>query len=322
MLMRTFVASGISVLLFAGCGGQSTIGPRLVAPGLVDLGAIESAEQAVEAKVSLANVGDAALQIHSVATSCQCTVAERVPAVLDPGMKAELVIRVKPSSGADTSVVRIESNDPHQRVTELTLRWQVSGHLYADPPRVDFGALRPGESAEKVVVLRGTSERCAPDAPFVSPKELSVADVTTTQLTIRVSAGHEVGARSGSVRIPFAHCSRLPVRIPVDWSVHDLVEAAPTRLFLGTALPGQTLRKPLVIRTTAARLRFSDVRLLGLEGASAKADDGTGASRVVTVDWTAPDHTGAFTGSIVVECEEPPGVQIEVPVSALVREAP
>ncbi len=171
------------------------------------------------------NAGDAPLSIDRVRSSCGCTVPRLSAELVAPGDVAEVeaVFDSSRFKGRVVKTIYLYTNDPQQEVVQLTLRGVVEEVIAAEPPRVDFGVIKPGEQKKVSVGLSNRSK---------IPVTLGAITVTNPAVQVSLSgealaAGGEVslavtavpeqdrGRLSGYVIIPTDHPNVPEVRLPI-----------------------------------------------------------------------------------------------------------
>ena len=102
----------------------------------------------------LTNRGGTPLRVLGLSASCGCTATAVTFDVLAPGETGEVRATVRPGSPENRGgTIVVRTNDPAAPETTLTLLWRAVAPLAPDPPEVDFGPLRPGETATRTVRL-------------------------------------------------------------------------------------------------------------------------------------------------------------------------
>ena len=207
----------------------------------------------------LTNRGGAPLRVLGVSTSCGCTDAGATAEVLAPGETAEgraVVSSTRPERKDARVVVR--TNDPAAPDTVLSVRWNAVAPRSADPPELDLGFVRPGQTVERTVRLRrhavaggeaGTPGELTADPADRLAAEYLANDDASDGPTVRVrfTAPDTFGVGSGSVSVELAGGWTDRLRVPVRYTVRDLVAATPEALFLGAGPAGGHVRGRVVV---------------------------------------------------------------------------
>jgi len=142
----------------------------------------------------------------------------------------------------------------------------------------------------------------------------------TQMLRVTLTPEIESGDRRGTIHINVEKCWRSDLTVSVQWRVQDVVEAAPTSLFLGTGRPGEACSRKVVLSAGTGktldieRIEFREpdadlqVKLVRL-----------GENRLIAeVQWKFPDAAGHYRNELIVHCTKPENRAVVVPVSAIV----
>ncbi len=178
-------------------------------------------------------------------------------AIVYPGRTLPLTVRVEPGApGSLQDKLRLESNDPTQRVLEVSLRAESAGlgAISVSPTRLDFGFVAGGQTAERSFTVinpaQGTTEievsaiTMPNGAPFVvTPARTLPARI----LPARTRPGEQLDVTV-----------RYQPSTPADQDVRLKVEATS-----GESLEVQLLasQQPPVLRANPARIDFGTLRL-------------------------------------------------------------
>lgn len=283
------------------------------------------------------NRGFSPLRIEQVVSSCSCTNTHITKDHLEPGEEGQIHVSIAVEIPEERrATLAVYTNDPLNRHVKLNLSWRAVAPLEFDSYQVDFGALRPGETAERTLALvRRADERwpacnvglpkCFPDANMQAEwieDSASESDASPgKQLRIRVVAGEESGESKGRVIVQLTECWRPTLVIPVTWRVRDLIEAAPSMLFLGTDEPGQRPSGQIMVSADSdAELEVRDVKFKDpVEGSSVTWERQTPNSVLVHVEMRLGEEVGLQKSEIQIVCSKPVEKTVTVPISAFVR---
>jgi hypothetical protein len=100
------------------------------------------------------NAGKTPIRIRSVHTSCGCTVARSQKDQVQPGDKGEITatFNIGGRTGTQIKTISVETDDPAQRLTSLTLKTMIGQALVIQPTFVYW---RTGEEAKpKTIIAR------------------------------------------------------------------------------------------------------------------------------------------------------------------------
>ncbi len=231
------VAAGTAVLGFL----RVHNGPRVsLEQRVIDFGQV-SPGGAAEKAVRIRNAGRGVLLIEDVRLACQCGHVNLDKRALGPGETATLSVTVHGNAwrGMFESSVWLVTNDRHQPLAEIAVRYSTLRGVWTEPGALDFGR-----------VLREALPVCRSAAVFMDGSLGSSAKVRSveadTHLNVEVASsssaqGWRVAARlrpsvpSGQYRseIVLRLDNGIAVRIPVHATVRGEVFAVPPALVVG-----------------------------------------------------------------------------------------
>jgi len=194
--------------------GDATLVPVLVVdpPELLDLGVVPH-DEITRGEIKLYNKGRTRLEITQVNSSCvACTPAYIAEAdkSIAPGGEGTVAVTLRPDQVAgfeSRKTVTIMSNDPHHASVDVTVLAKIDPEFLVDPPALDFGELRQGETPEKTVLFRQLA-----DAPIeITGVELDAASGAALQLSFSERAAEE---RLDPGRAEYTIAVRLPGDVP------------------------------------------------------------------------------------------------------------
>jgi hypothetical protein len=278
------------------------------------------------------NRGGAPLTIAEVVTTCSCTSASASRRVTPPGEFGEINVQVKRSTlGRGSAMLLVYSNDPRTRKLELKCQWNGVARLQFDQPALHFGDILPGAAVGREIKLMFTDRQRFPACQAVQFKLSPEIQVTPkagaflkqplsneTLFQVTLQAGRQLGAGSGRILCEFQGCYKDEFVIPVTWNVRSRIQATPQQLYLQTGRPGETLKKRLVITSTAPeQLAIQSVQLIP-EGI------GTATLRKISavcqeVEVSVPLTSASKILQVIVrlECLEPVKETLEIPWSGV-----
>ena len=354
-------AAAVLATAAAGCGGEAadadtdlaTAAPPRAAYETLerDAGVIPVSPDGHVVAFPVTHRGGSPLRFLSVTTSCDCTDAAVPPEPLLPGETGEVRLAIAPKLPQKKSAsATVVTDDPVDPRATLSIRWRSVAPWTPEPAELDFGSLRPGETAEGTVRLvrhavagvgggRPTDVTARSDAlaaDWLTPpadagagSEGDGADGGGPPVVrVRLTAGRELKAGGGAVSVALADAWVDRLVVPVRWTVQDVVAAEPPRAFLGSGPPGADRKTRVVL--------IGDGPLTVVEGSVAingEAFAGVAASVTplgrdrAVVDLAGPlpaaagIHRGELTAEVDVETDA--GTRrrtLTVPLSALVAE--
>lgn len=102
------------------------------------------------------NEGQAPLKIQKVTSSCGCTVTKLPQEEIAPGKKGAIKVTFESGKMRDrvTKHIYVTSNDPVTPRTTLTITGEIKVEAEVQPSGIYFGAIKPGETVTRSVVIR------------------------------------------------------------------------------------------------------------------------------------------------------------------------
>lgn len=201
-----------------------------------DFGKILQNEQVIH-EFCLTNIGPGEVRIQAFHTSCSCTVvlAENlIGYVIAP--RSGVIFPVTFDSGtrdghSESTIEVVLEGNGKKYLAQARLVGEVIGEFFVDPPAIDFGALRPGEtSATKHVVLRPREKKriavtsikthsSGVNASVVQPSTVAIK-IHSPNTSRRETYSEILHVGTSSVRVPIA-------RVDVRYQVVPDVEITP-----------------------------------------------------------------------------------------------
>jgi uncharacterized cupredoxin-like copper-binding protein len=149
-----------------GCAFLLITTPALAAPSILvekpthDFGTINQGQK-VDHLFAVKNRGDEPLTITQIRSSCGCTAATLSTKTIPPGKSGEVKVTFDSTNFADqvTKTVHLDSNDPRNPSTVLTMQGKIVEIIAATPRTLNLGSLKAGSRKEVMLKLenRGTT---------------------------------------------------------------------------------------------------------------------------------------------------------------------
>jgi len=335
MLAARLVASALACGLAGAAGCSKPVEATGVArleidPPSIDLGQVTTEVGGESAATfRLANRGSSVLRLLSVSSSCGCTVVALPAASLAPGRSETIAVRVRTGIevGPRSSRLRVVSDDANRPEREVEIRWVVVSPLTISPPDLDFGRLRPGESARRLVAVAKApgSERDEVHLTGSIPGghadwDGPWKDDRTRVVACSLTAGIDVGDQAGSILLDLGGPARRTM-VPVRWNVIAPVRAIPPALFAGIVAPGKAIEATIRVRSDGGEtFRVRRVLVEGVEvNEPSLPTTDPAAEHELTIRWRAPAHLGVHRPSIRVETDLPATSPVTIPWSMVVQ---
>lgn len=274
----------------------------------VDLGRLRPLEE-VTRVVTIANRGGRPLELGKPTTTCGCQKPRLARTVLAPGESTELVLeqQAQATVGPFQHLIWVPSNDPATPAATLVVFGQVSRGVAIRPDPLDFGAVRSGEEAMRVIEVASKDGQ-----PFRITRARGAGAFTVRTALDRPGTLHRVEvsfkapATIGRVRNTVELTTDRPdtsiLSINVGGRVAGNIESAVSALTLGTVQPHQEVVKSLVL-TGQAPFRVASVAGPAAWKVAHRLPQGEGAGtmRIVEVTLRVPDDPGLLEGNLEVE---------------------
>ena len=191
---------------------------------LHDFGSVTQGQK-VDHLYRIKNRGDEPLIIIKIRTSCGCTAATLSAKTIPPGNTGEVKVTFDSTNfaGQITKTIHLDSNDPRNPSTELTMQGKVSEIITVTPRTLNLGVLKAGSKKEEVLTLENRGS-----TPFVvtavqSPQAAIVGTVRegkanpgkTAVIAVTVTAPREGRFFSGYLTILTDSPMKREVVVPV-----------------------------------------------------------------------------------------------------------
>jgi hypothetical protein len=202
--------------------------------------------------LTLTNVGDQALKISNVKSSCGCTVAKPKSGgvwnnrVLAPGEAETMTLTYNTRKGARkvSQKVTILSSDKDNPSIEFVVRGEVKNVFEAKPyERVTFGRLeRDSVQEQKIELVNNMDEDVFPkikEAPDTGPFDIQLKEIEKGrkyELVVTTKPPLNVGGNTTKVEIETGLEQIPSMTIPVSAFVTPAVSVAPPRLYMSPRL--------------------------------------------------------------------------------------
>ena len=214
--------------------------PRIV----VDEPAFDFGEQAntqvIEHTFVVRNEGDLTLEIQNIRSSCGCTVGNISSRSVEPGGTSEITaaFNLRGRQGNQRSVLTLETNDPAQPRTQLTMGGVALQDMQIRPRQLFFGQVYAGHGSSREIELIGM-----PDQPF------EITDIINSSahfqvepaiqraphsyvIPVSVKPPAEEGTVQTMLEIRTTHPNHRTVHVPLNAQVAGPIAVAPRAITL------------------------------------------------------------------------------------------
>jgi len=213
-----------------GCAFLLIAMPALAAPSISvekpthDFGTINQGQK-VDHLFAVKNRGDEPLTITQIRSSCGCTAATLSTKTISPGKSGEVKVTFDSTNFADqvTKTVHLDSNDPRNPSTVLTMQGKIVEIIAATPRTLNLGSLKAGSRKEVMLKLenRGTTTFSvtsvhSPMAAIVGTiREGKVNPGKSGEITVTVAVPREGRFLSGYLTIQTDSPLKRELTVPI-----------------------------------------------------------------------------------------------------------
>ncbi|MEK7793868.1 MAG: DUF1573 domain-containing protein [Candidatus Hydrogenedentota bacterium] len=229
-----------------------------------------SLDETVDQTFAVRNAGDEDLAIKVEKTSCGCLSYITGAMVIPPGESADVELRVRPEKGRNlgpnTYHATLSTNDPDRPQIELSFSVDFGASIEVSPSVLDFGTVTRGDAPAKTLAITlfdgSISGALTLDssAGYISVMEIAnEARGTVRESTWKVELRTEhadAGESHEEIVIRSDSPDRPAVRVPVRAEIRGPLSAAPERIIIPAAAPGEEIEAHV-------KLTASDVHQIG-----------------------------------------------------------
>lgn len=270
------------------------------------------------------NAGTGTLQILDVKASCGCTTTTLKKTSFAPGEGEVIDIVWDPKGhGPQTKTITVRSNSKVAPIQQLTIRAKIEPFLNVTPSRVNFDLVKRGTQPEMILTVRCQD----PELELLEVKA-TTPDVSTSILEPAVNGVGKIrvvlneqnptkGVRRFFPKVLLKAKARVrgqgePIEhtheIPVLATIYDELAPTPAIFPIGRVLPGQTIRKQVVVtRPSGDPFHVSGVELVDFQPSQGTnvnfAPSGDGFA--VTLSVTPGAYEGPIRGKVRVNSDVP-----------------
>lgn len=289
------------------------------------------------------NNGNEVLKIGNVKASCGCTAAAPTKSEYMPGEEGSIHVTFKPKgrTGHQAKSIRVESNDPENKITNLRIAADILAAVNIEPKVYRFDQVEAGhtKTVTGTVRLRGEEFKVTDvevNGPYASVKilgteQISVDDTPASETKIEVTIHEDapLGWLDRRVIIRTNNPEKPTIEAPLWANVLGPIEIQPAKLPLGVVRAGTEFRRELRLVSRAGDLfKLTDWKIDGsyegldmkVEQAGETPEEGVAILRLI-VTGTGPEEIGKLEGNIVLATSMDEERTINVPFHCVVRPA-
>jgi Protein of unknown function (DUF1573) len=289
------------------------------------------------------NQGNEVLKIGNVKASCGCTAAAPTKNEYLPGEEGSIHVTFKPKgrSGHQAKSIRVNSNDPENKITNLRISSDILAAVNVEPKVFRFNEVEAGHAKTIVgeIRVRGDGFKVTDinvNGPYAKAEilgtesiEVSGMPATTTKVEVTVLEDAPLGWLDRRVIVKTDNPERPSLEVTLWANVLGPIEIQPAKLPLGVVRAGQPFRRELRLVSRAGDLfKLTDWKIdsddesleMKVELAGEIPDEGVSIMRLI-VTGTGPEQIGKLQGNIVLTTSMDKDRDINVPFHCVVRPA-
>ena len=209
------------------------------------------------------NTSGSDVHVRGVRTSCGCTTPSVVPSTVKSGEKGAVraVFNTRSFTGQRGATITVVFDRPWYREVQLQVRGYIRRDVVFSPGSVEFGTLREGERAERVIDLEYAGRNdWQVTAVRVPDSHLSVETRQTKrgagrvgyELVVRLAPDAPAGTLDTELTLETNDWRGNRVPLAVTGQIVPPLSVSPALLYLGNAKAGQELKTRLVVRAAEA----------------------------------------------------------------------
>jgi hypothetical protein len=219
-------------------------------------------DQKVSHRVTVSNVGSAALRVKDIRVSCDCSDTTVGKRDLGPGESTFLEIRFNPANmmGNVHKSLEVVSNDPATPITVLTFEASVVRDIMPSATAVFFHKVpRGGTVGSSILLQSGNGERVVvtdaaiPDAPYLSCSPRSEGADAALDIALDGRLVPKQTQKGAATLTVGTTSKKVPVlRFHIQWDAEPFIAAAPERM-VWSEVAGKELRATVRLTSTVNR---------------------------------------------------------------------
>jgi len=306
--------------------------PTMSVPKLVikdtsfDFGTVNSGE-IVSHVFEVSNEGKVPLLITSHQAVCGCTSSVLDDSEVLPGETSRIQATFDTAgfSGAESKVIRVETNDPYSPSFALTLKGLVLRQISVLPERVAFGKVRRGTSPVKEVVITVDKSVAQIKEIDVLSEQIVIADRKDSNgsisFLVRLKDDTPVGTFRNDVIIKTSSEEFPILTLPVFAVVESDFEVFPSEVSFGLldAPLSQDLEKKVTIKNTSTKIKILEIESSNDSIKVESLDADSEHERLLLIKLKS-GSIGTIKDKVIVRVEhqDPLQQEIVIPVYAIV----
>lgn len=222
MNLRTASAS---IILFSALSTSALAAPTMVVEQPVyNFGSISEGTK-IDHVFTIRNSGDSPLNILQVRPSCGCTAANVSSSTIQPGKAGEIKATFNSAnfSGAMTKTIAVDTNDPKNPTSTLTMKGTVTTDVQVAPKQLNFGQIKAGSAHTLSVSIENRGRKPLKITAVKTPMpQVAIKNEKqvlkygeSTKIEVSVTPRSQDRILSGYLTISTDHPSRKEIMVPI-----------------------------------------------------------------------------------------------------------
>jgi hypothetical protein len=301
-----------------------------------------SDDTTVNTEFKFTNTGSADLEITNTRGSCGCTVPALTKKTFKPGESDIIKVSFNPHGkrGPQHTTVTVQTNDPANPTTTLSLKSNVRPLIVIDPNIIQLGEIERGQTIVKNVSIASRDKNVKPEglaseSPRVSMKMGEASEMNweggkatnyPVELTIKPDQG--LGPINEIISFKTSKADRM-LTLTITGEVVGEVKPTPTRVTFGAVNPEQPYNGELRITSrTGQPFKIEKVEALPAAGTPTTSlnfevvkEQDSPLQYVIKISGTAPATAGQIRGDLLITTNLEKDKEVKIPYFGFVRGA-
>ncbi len=289
-----------------------------------DFGKIYQGE-IVQHEFRFKNQGNDDLIINNVKSSCGCTAALASKNNIPKGETGEIQIKFNPGHylGKVLKTVTVNSNDPENAASKLTITGEVCEEISINPRLVNFGIVKKGESCSRNLEIRIAPElkieikKIESPNPYITIVQKKTSDnIYSCQITM--NKNDYIGKFNGIIFVYTNNNKQEKIDVPFYGEIIGDVTIYPEMLLFGVVKKNQEVKRTIVIN-----FMNKDVKIEKIEAdpdvINYAVSELNNNSKKIDVKLSKDTTPGKITGSLKIYTNSAIQPVINIPIKGEVK---
>ncbi len=267
--LRGRLLVGALLILSLACQAFAEGGSLVLSEKTYEFGSVPQGTRVVHEFV-LQNKGSVDIQLQKFTPSCGCTAASVDNSLIKPGESGKVRVEFDTAgfSGNKVKTVEVLTSDPDAPEVVLTLRGTVVPGVNAEPRRIEFGELSPGNDSNgwtkefTVTLTKGTElkiEKVASYSKFLTVTQVGGSESGQTY-KVELSKDAPKGEFRDRVVVQFQGDKQSSFNIPVTASLRGDLRVVPSTVSFGVIEGSESIeRRVRWENTSKSKVSVSEV---------------------------------------------------------------